>query len=152
LTCVDAQPRLELARVTMSSRRLPRPTDRELAILTVLWRRGPSTVRDVHTALSSRDGTGYTTTLKLMQIMHEKGLVARDESRRTHIYRAAQSAEQVESEMLGGLLDKLFSGSAERLVVRALSSRKVPREELARIRELLDAYERQRSSRKGGSS
>jgi predicted transcriptional regulator len=136
----------------MSRRNPARPTDRELAILQVLWRKGPSTVRDVHTALSAADGTGYTTILKLMQIMHEKGLVRRDESSRTHVYRAFHTATQVESDLLARLLDKVFSGSAERLVMRAFSSRKVPSGELARIRDFLDAYERRRAPRQRGGT
>lgn len=136
----------------MRRRSPPQPTDRELAILQVLWRRGPSTVRDVHTALSAADGTGYTTILKLMQIMHDKRLVKRDESDRSHVYSAAHSAARVESDLLAGLLSRVFAGSAERLVMRALSSRKVPAGDLRRIREHLDDYEKQRASRKRSGS
>ncbi len=108
-------------------------------------------MREVHSTLSPADGTGYTTILKLLQIMHEKGLVTRDESSRTHVYSAACSADEVESQILVRLLDKVFAGSAERLVLRAISSRSVPREELRRIRRVLDAYERQRNPPKGGT-
>jgi predicted transcriptional regulator len=136
----------------MARSKLPRPTDRELSILKALWRLGPSTVRDVHNALATDDGTGYTTTLKLMQIMHEKGLAERDESSRTHVYAAVPTADEVESDLLSGLLEKVFSGSAERLVQRALSTRHVAPAELARIREMLDAYERRRPARKRGGA
>ncbi len=135
----------------MKERSRIRPTDKELEILQVLWKRGPSTVREVHTALAARSGTGYTTALKLMQIMHEKGLLARDESERTHVYRATKTMEQVETALVGGLLDKLFAGSAERLALRAFSSRKLSGGELRRIREFLDDYQGKRTQRKDGA-
>ncbi len=119
----------------------PKPTAAELAILQVLWERGPSTVRDVHEALSDKQHTGYTTVLKLMQIMAQKGLVQRDESRKTHIYEAKQPEERTERQIVRDVLDRVFSGSAERLVVRALEERKVTADELARIRKLLDEME-----------
>lgn len=122
----------------MSKRKLPRPTDGELAILRVLWRRGPSTVRDVHTELNRDQETAYTTTLKLMQIMAEKGLVSRDESQRTHVYTAAAPQEQTQRQLVGDLLDRAFNGSAQKLVLQALSAKKASAEELAEIRKLLD--------------
>ena len=128
-----------------------KPTEKELEILQVLWNRGPSTVREVHTELSARGGTGYTTALKLMQIMHEKGLLARDESERTHVYRTTKTKEQVETALVGGLVDRLFAGSAERLALRAFASRRLSTEELRRIRTFLDDYEEGRSRRRGGS-
>ncbi len=121
---------------------IPRPTDAELAILRVLWRRGPSTVRQVQEVLGAEKPTGYTTVLKLMQIMTEKGLVTRDESRRTHVYRARRSAEKTQQQLVGDLLERAFEGSAQRLVMQALSSKKVTPEELAQIRALLDQMER----------
>ncbi len=125
----------------MKKRPLPRPTDGELAILRVLWSRGPSTVREVHTELKRAEETGYTTTLKLMQIMAEKGLVARDESQRTHIYKAVLGREQTQRQFLGDLLDRVFNGSTQQLVMQALSSRKASAEELAEIRQLLHQME-----------
>jgi len=120
---------------------LPRPTDAELAILRVLWRRGPSTVKDVHEELARSAPTGYTTTLKQLQIMAEKGLVDRDEAQRAHLYTARVPAEQTQTQLVRDLLDRAFEGSATRLVMRALSSRSATPEELAEIRELLDQLE-----------
>src|SRR5919202_1899583 len=112
----------------------PRPTDAELAILRVLWQRGPSTVREVHEELSRERGTGYTTVLKLLQIMFEKGLVARDESERAHVYRPRQSEEQAQRRLVTDLLDRAFGGSAQQLVLRALTAKPASPEELAEIR------------------
>ena len=121
---------------------LPRPTDAELEILKVLWRRGPSTVREVFDALSESKQTGYTTVLKFMQIMSEKGLVRRDESGRAHRYEAAIPEEETQRQMVGDLLSKVFDGSAKRLVMQALSSRAASAEELEEIRRMLDELER----------
>jgi len=120
---------------------VPRPTDAELAILSVLWERGPSTVRDVHDELSRTQATGYTTVLKLLQIMTEKGLVVRDESQRAHIYEARHSEQRTQRQLLGDLLDRAFGGSPAKLVMQALSGRKTSAEELSAIRELLDRLE-----------
>ena len=120
------------------AKRAPRPTDSELEILAVLWERGPSTVRDVHTALSDSKPTGYTTVLKLMQIMSEKGLVRRNETDRAHVYEARQPAEQTQRQLLRHLLDRAFNGSASRLVMQALATRATSREELSEIRRMLD--------------
>ena len=119
----------------------PRPTDAELAILRVLWRRGPSTVRQVQEDLERRSLTGYTTVLKLLQIMTEKGLVERDESQRAHVYVARLPEEQTLGQLVGDLLDRAFEGSSSRLVMRALESRPATREELAEIRRMLDSME-----------
>jgi BlaI family transcriptional regulator, penicillinase repressor len=119
----------------------PRPTDAELAILRILWRRGPSTVRQVHEDLERRSLTGYTTVLKLLQIMTEKGLVERDESERAHIYVAKLPEEQTLGQLVGDLLDRAFEGSSSRLVMRALESRPATREELSEIRRMLDLME-----------
>jgi len=124
------------------SRPRPRPTDAELAILQVLWRHGPSTVRQVHERLSGARETGYTTTLKLMQIMAEKGLVTRDESARTHVYKARRSREQTQRQLVSDLLDRAFGGSAAALVMQALSAQPHSAEELREIRRLLDDYQR----------
>lgn len=116
----------------------PLPTDAELAILTVLWRRGPSTVREVHEALHPSQGTGYTTVLKLMQLMAQKGLLRRDESQRSHVYRAASAEAQTQRRLLGDLMDRAFAGSTSQLVLRALSVKRASAEELEQIRSLLD--------------
>jgi BlaI family transcriptional regulator, penicillinase repressor len=113
-----------------------RPTDAELAILRVLWARGPSTVRQVAEILGRE--TGYTTVLKLLQIMTDKGLVRRDESARTHVYEAAHSQDQTERQLVADLMDRLFDGSAAKLVLQALASTKTSPEELAEIRKLID--------------
>jgi predicted transcriptional regulator len=123
--------------------KLPRPTPAELAILAVLWERGAATVREVHEQLAS-DG-GYTTTLKLMQIMTDKGLLVRDEKQRAHVYRAAVARADVQSRMLDELVDRAFAGSAAQLVQRVLSRRRASAEELAEIRSMLDDYEGKRS-------
>ena len=125
----------------MSKLKLPKPTEAELAILRVLWERGPSTVREVWERLSPRQRTGYTTVLKIMQIMFDKGLLARDESDRSHVYRAARSREQTQRQVVGHLLDRLFAGSAPELVMQALAARKATPAELAEIRKLLDEME-----------
>lgn len=125
----------------MAKRSRPIPTERELEILRVLWDAGPSTVRQVNDILGRRRPTGYTTALKLMQIMFEKGLLDRDESERTHVYRATVARANTERRLVSQLLDAAFAGSAEALVMRALSARKVSAEELAKIRRLLDHIE-----------
>jgi BlaI family penicillinase repressor len=116
----------------------PLPTDAELAILSVLWRLGPSTVRAVHEQLSPSQGTGYTTVLKLMQLMAQKGLVVRDESQRSHVYRAASAEAHTQKRLLGDLMERAFEGSASQLVLRALSVKRSSPEELEQIRSLLD--------------
>ena len=116
----------------------PWPTKAELDILYVLWERGPTTVRDVHEALYGEDGAGYTTALKLMQIMHAKGLVDRDDSQRAHIYRAAISKQRAQKRYVADIVDRLFSGSPSQLVLHALGSQPgASREELKEIRALL---------------
>lgn len=119
-------------------RTLPRPTDAELDILRVLWERGPATVRQVHEALAASRDTGYTTTLKLMQIMIDKGLVTRDESSRTHIYTARLSQENTQRQLVNDLVARAFGGSAAELVLRALSSHDTTDDELREIRRLID--------------
>jgi len=125
----------------MSDRLPPRPTDAELSILRVLWRRGPSTVRDVHEELVRENATGYTTILKLLQIMTEKGLVVRDESERAHVYEAAYSEQRTQRQLLTDLAERAFDGSAAKLVMQALSGRKTSAAELDQIRQLLDEME-----------
>ena len=121
----------------------PRPTEAELEILRVLWERGPSTVRQVHEALATLRETGYTTTLKLMQIMADKGWATRDESSRSHVYAAAVEREAVQARLVDGLVAQAFSGSAAQLVVQALSTQPTSAEELAEIRVMLDRLERE---------
>ena len=125
----------------MARHKRPGPTDRELAILGVLWVHGPSTVRAVHEALHADSETGYTTTLKLMQIMTEKGLLTRKGAGRQHIYKPAVSEERTQKQVVGDMLEKVFAGSAEKLVMRALDAKKVSPKELKRIREMLDQME-----------
>jgi len=121
----------------------PRPTDAELEILNVLWQRGASTVRDVQGQIvRSRPAMGYTTVLKLMQIMAEKGLVRRDESQRAHVYEARLAQEQTQRQLIGDLLERAFDGSATKLVMQALSAKKTSAKELSTIREMLDEFER----------
>ena len=120
---------------------LPKPTDAELSILRVLWQRGSATVREIHDALSLQKPTGYTTVLKTLQIMTEKGLVLRNESERAHVYQATQSQGVAQNRIVGDLVDKLFDGSAQKLVLHALSSRKASAEEMQEIRRLLDSLE-----------
>jgi len=118
----------------------PRPTDAELAILRVLWERGPSTVRQVHDVLVERVGpTAYTTALKLLQIMTEKGLVRRDDTDRTHVYQARLSEEQTQRQLVRDLLDRAFGGSSSKLVLQALSARRATAEELGEIRKLIES-------------
>jgi predicted transcriptional regulator len=126
----------------MSEPKLPRPTDAELAILQVMWERGPSTVREVHEVLNQGDaGTGYTTVLKLMQIMTEKGLVERDESQRAHVYRTRATQQKTQRQLVTDLLNRAFGGSPTRLAMQALSTKKASAEELAELRQLLDTLE-----------
>ncbi|HEX8703641.1 MAG TPA: BlaI/MecI/CopY family transcriptional regulator [Myxococcaceae bacterium] len=117
------------------------PTDAELGILRVLWKRGPSTVREVHEAL--QDGSGYTTVLKLMQIMFEKGLVARNESQRAHVYSAQATQQKTQRQLVTDLVDRAFGGSPAQLAMQALSSKKTSPEELAELRRLLDTLEQE---------
>jgi predicted transcriptional regulator len=127
----------------MADRPTPRPTDAELAILSVLWDRGPSTVREVHDALSRTHDSGYTTILKLMQIMTDKGLVVRDETNRAHVYSARLSEQRTQRQLLGDLIDRAFGGSPTKLVMQALSATKASAEELSAIRHVLDQMEEQ---------
>ena len=120
----------------------PRPTDAELAILRVLWDRGASTVREVHGALSASNGSGgYTSVLKLLQIMTDKGLVVRDDSQRAHVYASKLSERHMQRQLLGDLVDRAFDGSPTKLVLQALSDRRASAEELRDIRALLERLE-----------
>lgn len=120
---------------------LPKPTDAELAVLNVLWDRGPSTVRQIHEVLSSERDLGYTTVLKSLQVMTEKGLVLRDESERSHVFAATLTETQTQRSLLGDLMERAFGGSAAKLVIQALHAKRASKEELAEIRRLLDRAE-----------
>ena len=131
---------------------LPRPTDAELEILTVLWSIGPATVRDVYEVIRRRRHAQYSTILKFMQIMAEKGLVRRDESERAHIYEPAKPREWTQRQLAGDLLQRAFSGSAKALMIGALSARKASKEELAELRKLLDEFSTEQKRRKNADS
>jgi predicted transcriptional regulator len=130
----------------MSNTKYIKPTESELEILQILWTRGLATVREVHEELAKTKDAGYTTTLKLMQIMHEKGLVKRDDSMRTHIYQAAVNKERTQKHLLSKMIDSLFGGSPTQLVIQALGSNgehKASREELEEIQALLNELKNQ---------
>src|SRR5215203_3418655 len=128
--------------------RAPRPTDAELAILRVLWERGPCTVRQVHEALATPERpTAYTTALKLLQIMTEKGLVRRDDTDRSHIYAPRLSEEQTQRQLVRDLLDRAFGGSSSKLVMQALNTKRATTEELGEIRRLIEARREERDDR-----
>jgi BlaI family penicillinase repressor len=117
---------------------LPRPTPSELEILSVLWSRGPSTVREVHESVAAERPTGYTTVLKILQIMAEKGLVIRDERERAHVYAARLAEADTQRQLVRDLVERAFGGSAEKLVLQALRSKKATPDELERIRKMVD--------------
>ena len=123
----------------------PLPTDAEIAILAVLWRQGASTVREVHEALGK--DSGYTTTLKLMQLMFEKGLVVRNERYRSHLYEARAPKEQTQRQLAGDLLERAFEGSAKSLVLGALAAQPASDKDLAEIRSLLGEFEKRRGKK-----
>ena len=128
--------------MSRSDKRPPRPTDSELEILNVLWDRGPATVRQVHESLSRIKLSQYTTTLKLMQIMTEKGLLERDESERSHIYTPRVRREQVQQQVAAHVMNRVFGGSARNLLMGALGAKRASKKELAELRRLLDEYEK----------
>ncbi|MEI9912485.1 MAG: BlaI/MecI/CopY family transcriptional regulator [Bacteroidota bacterium] len=128
----------------MSNTKTIKPTESELEILQALWTRGLATVREVHEDLARTKDVGYTTTLKLMQIMHEKGLVKRDDSMRTHVYQAAVNKEKTQRHMLGKMIDSLFGGSPTQLVIQALGEQhNASPEELEKIQTLLNNLKNQ---------
>lgn len=126
------------------TRTLQKPTASELEILRVLWARGPSTVREVHEALSEKKSLGYTTVLKLLQIMTAKGTVRRNETQRAHVYEAGIPAEQTKRQLAGDMLQRVFEGSASQLMMHALAGSKASQEEIKELRRMLDEYERSR--------
>ena len=125
----------------MARRATPRPTDAELSILRVLWKRGPSTVRQVHDVLSVDRDFAYTTTLKLLQLMTEKGVAVREEDGRIHLYRAAVAQEETQRHLIRDLVDRAFGGSPSQLVMQALAAKPASAEELREIRRLLKEHE-----------
>ena len=125
----------------MPKRILPKPTEGELAILRVLWQRGPGTVRDVFETLNAGQPTGYTTVLKMMQIMTEKGLLERDDSERSHVFTPRLAEDATQRQLVTDLLARAFNGSAKKLVLHALSARKASPRDLAEITRLLDQIE-----------
>ncbi len=127
----------------MAQQKPNKPTESELEILQVLWDRENATVREVHEVLAASKDVGYTTTLKLMQIMHEKGLVSRDDSSKTHIYQAVVSREKTQKHLVGKMIDGLFSGSPAQLVMQALGNHKTSKGELEEIQQLLNTLKRQ---------
>jgi len=129
----------------MAKRKLAKPTEAELAILRVLWERGPSTVREVTEVLEGERSSGYTTILKLLQIMTGKGLVRRNEESRSHVYQASVPPETTQRQLVRDLLDRAFGGSARQLIQQALSAKRASPEELAEIRRLLDDIEQGRT-------
>lgn len=124
---------------------LPIPSDAEFGILTFLWRSGPSTVRDVYEAVAK--DTGYTTTLKQMQVMHEKGLLARSEDHRSHVYEAALTKEEAQARFAGELMHRVFEGSARSLVLGALTAQRASAKDLNEIRQILDQFEKKKKSK-----
>ena len=132
-----------MTRKTKSTGESPLPTEAELAILHILWKRGPSTVREVHSAQRDK-GTGYTTALKQMQVMAEKGLLKRSERFRSHVYEAHVARERTQLLLTRSLLQRAFEGSAKNLVLGALSSQPISRTELAEIRKMLDRFEKEK--------
>ena len=116
----------------------PIPSNSELEILQVLWRKGPQTVREIHPALRRKREIGYTTVLKTLQVMAEKGLVTRDETERSHVYRAAVPEKSVKRRLVSDLLDRVFEGSAANLMVQALSAKRASPEDIRKIRKLLN--------------
>jgi len=119
-----------------------KPTDSELEILNILWDKGPSTVRDVHEVLEKSKDAGYTTTLKLMQIMHEKSLLKRDSSNKSHIYTANVSQEKTQGQLVKRMIDNVFNGSASQLVMQALGNHKTNKAELDEIKKYLEEMEK----------
>lgn len=126
----------------MTTRGTIKPTAGELEILRVLWDRGPSTVREVHEELSRRKAVGYTTVLKLLQIMAAKGMVTRNENQRAHVYEAGRPADETKRDLADDVLQRVFGGSASQLMLHALEGRRTSREEIEELRRLLDDYER----------
>ena len=127
----------------MASQQFPQPTDGELEVLRVLWDNGPSTVKQVHEAVNKTKHVGYTTTLKVMQVMHEKGLLVRNDSKYRHIYKPVLPEEKTQGQLLTDFLEKAFSGSTEKLVMQLLSAKKLSAKERSKIRKMFTETERE---------
>ena len=127
----------------------PKPTASELEILRILWKRGPSTVREVHESLREKKSMGYTGVLKLLQIMTAKGTVRRDESERAHVYEACRPAEQTKRQLAKDMLQRVFEGSASQLMMHALAGQRTSPQEIEELRRILDAYEGDDDGRAG---
>jgi BlaI family transcriptional regulator, penicillinase repressor len=125
----------------MTKKQQPKPTEKEFEILQILWAKGPSAVKDVHETMGGDDANGYTTILKLLQIMHEKGLVTRQKSGKLHLYKAVPSRENTRQQILDKMIDTVFQGSAMQLVVSALGNNKSSKEELQEIKKYLEKLE-----------
>ena len=128
---------------------LPKPTDAEIEILHALWKLEPATVRQIHEHLTKTKQAQYTTTLKQLQVMTEKGLVVRDESERSHVYRAAVARNQVQRQMTTHLIDRVFGGSARSMLMEALGARKVSKKDLAEMRQMIDDFDKRSKRQKG---
>jgi predicted transcriptional regulator len=131
----------------MKKKIVTKPTEAELTILRVLWERGPSTVRQVHTVIEADRQLAYTTTLKLMQVMTEKGLVTREEQDRVHIYHATHAEDEMQRRLVGDLLDRAFRGSPAKLVMQALAAKPASAEELRELRRIIKAHEQKEKGR-----
>ena len=132
----------------MSNSKLNKPTESEMNILQVLWEQGPSTVREVHEVLSETKDSGYTTTLKLMQIMNEKGLLNRNDDARSHIYTAAVKKESIQKQVVSKMINGLFKGSSAKLVMHALGNHRASKEEILQIKKYLDEIESKEKAKK----
>lgn len=132
----------------MNNSKQNKPTESEMGILQVLWEKGPSTVREVHDILSEKKEAGYTTTLKLMQIMYEKGLLSRNDESKSHIYSAVVKKQSIQKQVVGKMIDGLFKGSSASLVMHALGNHRASKEEIQEIKKYLDEMESKNSSKK----
>ena len=135
--------------IVVRSSYMKNPTDAEIEILHVLWDLEPATVRQIHEQLTKTKQAQYTTTLKQLQVMTEKGLVMRDESERSHVYRAAVARNQVQRQMTTHLIDRVFGGSARNMLLEALGAKKVSKKDLAELRQMIDDFEKGSKSQKG---
>jgi predicted transcriptional regulator len=132
----------------MTNSKFSKPTESEMEILQVLWELGPSTVREVHDVLSETKDSGYTTTLKLMQIMNEKGLLNRNDESKTHVYSSAVKKESVQKQVVGKMINGLFKGSSAKLVMHALGNHRASKEEIMEIKKYLDEIENDTTAKK----
>jgi len=132
----------------MTNSKFSKPTESEMEILQVLWELGPSTVREVHDVLSETKDSGYTTTLKLMQIMNDKGLLNRNDEAKTHVYSSAVKKESVQKQVVSKMINGLFKGSSAKLVMHALGNHRASKEEIMEIKKYLDEIENDTTAKK----